>query len=216
MSRRPTTTEIRKETPKRLRNVDYRPREYLSEPEVERLVATALKEGHQRRQSKSQGRHRGNHSCRNALMVLLAFRHALRVSELVRLRWDDIDFREQTLHCRRLKNGIDGRHPLASRELKLLNRLKKEQPALRYVFMSERGSPITSSSFLKLIRRLGEQAGFDFPIHPHMLRHSLGTALVTKEIPIRNIQVFMGHRQIQNTIRYAALSPQPHRNYWSD
>ena len=216
MTRTRKTTVIRNETPKRRRNVDYRPREYLSETEVERLVSTALKEGHQRRQSKSQGRNRGAHSLRNALMVLLAFRHALRVSELISLRWDDIDFREQTLHCRRLKNGIDGRHPLGSRELKLLNRLRKEQVSLRYVFMSERGSPITSSSFLKLIRRLGEQSGFQFPIHPHMLRHSLGTALVSKEVPIRNIQVFMGHRQIQNTIRYAALSPQPHRNYWRD
>jgi type 1 fimbriae regulatory protein FimE len=140
----------------------------------------------------------------------------LRAGELVRLRWDDIDFHEQTIVCRRLKNGIDGVHPLGSRELKLLGRLKKQQAKSRYIFMSERGSPITTSSFLKLVRRLGEKCGFDFPLHPHMLRHSVGYVLVSKSVPIRNLQVFMGHRQIQNTTKYAQLSPQPFMNFWRD
>ena len=132
-------TENRKEArtdpsptlPRRLKNQDYRPREYLSEAEVERLISAALKEGHKRRQNRSQGRHQGDHSLRNATMVLVAYRHAFRPGELVRLRWDDIDWQTQTLHCRRLKNGIDSVHPLSTRELKFLRRLKKEQEPRR-------------------------------------------------------------------------------------
>jgi type 1 fimbriae regulatory protein FimE len=220
MSEAHSLTENRKEgkttRPKRLRNLDYRPREYLSENEVERLISVALREGHRRRQNKSQGRHKGNHSLRNALMIMMAFRHSFRAGELVRLRWDDVDFQEQTLHCRRLKNGIDGVHPLGSRELKLLGRLKKQQQPSRYIFMTERGSPITTSTFLKLVRRLGEDAGFDMPLHSHMLRHSTGHVLVSKYVPIRNLQMFMGHRQIQNTTKYAQLSPNPFKNFWKD
>src|SRR6266566_2241297 len=92
-------------TPRRLRNQDYRPREYLSESEVERLISAALKEGHRRRQNRSQGRQNGEHSLRNATMILMGYRHAFRPGELVRLRWDDIDWQTGTLHCRRLKNG---------------------------------------------------------------------------------------------------------------
>jgi type 1 fimbriae regulatory protein FimE len=201
--------------PRRLRNQDYRPREYLSENEVERLISAALNEGHRRRQNK-QGRQKGDHSLRNALMVMMAFRHSLRAGELVRLRWDDVDFREQTLHCRRLKNGIDGVHPLGSRELKLLGRLKKQQEPSRYIFMTERGSPITTSSFLKLVRRLGEECKFDMPLHSHMLRHSTAVTLLAKSVPIRNLQMYMGHKQIQNTTRYAQLTGQPFKNFWND
>jgi type 1 fimbriae regulatory protein FimE len=183
-------------TPRRLRNEDYRPREFLSEAEVERLISAALKEGHRRRQNQSQGRHGGVHSLRNATMILLCFKNALRTGELVRLRWDDIDWQTGTLHCRRLKNGIDSVHPLGTRELKFLKRLKKEQEPSRYMFLSERGSPITTSSFLKLIRRLGEAAGFDFPLHGHMLRHSAGHVLISKGVSIRALGLFMGHRQI--------------------
>jgi len=139
-------------------------------------------------------------------MVLLAYRHAFRPGELVRLRWDDIDWNTQTLHCRRLKNGIDSVHPLSTRELKFLRRLKKEQTPSRYLFMSERGSPITTDMFRKLVQRLGEVAGFDFALHPHMLRHSAGHVLVSKGVPIRALQLFMGHKQIQNTTKYAQLS----------
>jgi type 1 fimbriae regulatory protein FimE len=203
-------------TPRRLRNEDYRPREYLSESEVEKLISAALTEGHRRRRNRSQGRHGGVHSLRNATMILLCFKNALRTGELVRLRWDDIDWQTSTLHCRRLKNGIDSVHPLGTRELKFLKRLKKEQEPSRYIFLSERGSPITTSSFLKLVRRLGEVAGFDFPLHGHMLRHSAGHVLISKGVSIRALGLFMGHRQIQNTTKYAQLSPNPFKNFWKD
>jgi integrase len=215
-NRKEAKTEPSRSTPRRLRNQDYRPREYLAESEVERVISAALKEGHKRRQNRTQGRHQGDHSLRNATMVLVAYRHAFRPGELCRLRWDDIDWQTGTLHCRRLKNGIDSVHPLSTRELKFLRRLKKEQEPSRYVFMSERGSPITTDSFLKLVRRLGEAAGFDFALHPHMLRHSAGHVLVSKGVPIRALQLFIGHKQIQNTTKYAQLSPNPFKNFWKD
>jgi integrase len=219
-----STTENRKESKtnplathsRRRKNQDYRPREHLTESEVERLISAALKEGHKRRQDRTQGRHGGDHSLRNALMILVAYRHAFRPGELVRLRWDDIDWQTQTLCCRRLKNGIDSVHPLSTRVLKFLRRLKNGGEPSRYVFMSERGSPITTDMFRKLVQRLGEAAGFDFALHPHMLRHSAGHVLVSKGVPIRSLQLFMGHKQIQNTTKYAQLSPNPFKNFWKD
>jgi type 1 fimbriae regulatory protein FimE len=212
----PTPQNAARNLPRRLRNEDYRPREFLAEKEVEKLISEALREGHRRRQNGKQGRQNGTHALRNALMVLICYRHAFRAGELCRLRWDDIDWQISTLHCRRSKNGIDSVHPLTTRELKFLRRLKKEQEPSRYIFMSERGSPITTSSFLKLVRRLGEACKFDFPLHSHMLRHSTGHILISREVPIRSLQLFMGHRQIQNTTKYAQLSPNPFKNFWKD
>jgi integrase len=99
-------------TPRRGRNGDLRTREYLTEHEVERLIAAAK---------------RNRHGHRDATMVLVAYRHGLRVAELVDLRCDQVDFKTATLHVRRVKQGTPSTHPILGDELRALRRLQREQ-----------------------------------------------------------------------------------------
>src|SRR3954469_17974514 len=110
-------------------------------------------------------------------MILIAFRHGLRVSELISLQWSQIDLRTGTIAINRLKNGIATVHPLAGLELRALKRLKRENPGTRYVFISQRGTPMTRQNFNCLLAELGREAQIEIPIHPHMLRHSCGYKL---------------------------------------
>jgi integrase len=92
-------------------------------------------------------------------------------------------------------------------KIRALRRLQREQPPGPHVFTSERGGPMTPKSFHALIARLGERAGMPFPIHPHMLRHACGFALANAGHDTRALQAWLGHRNIQHTVRYTELSP---------
>src|SRR5262249_47793484 len=109
---------------------------------------------------------------RDATTVLLAFRHGFRASELCALRWDQVDLVHGRLHVSRLKNGMPSVHPLTGIELRALRRLKREQEPGRYVFMSERGAPMSAAGFRRMTERLGKAAKMPFNVHPHMLRHA--------------------------------------------
>src|SRR5262245_61406442 len=88
------------------------------------------------------------------------------------------------------------------------------QPPSPCVFCSERGGPIAAKSFHTLISRLGERAGMAFPIHPHMLRHGCGYALANAGHDTRAIQAWMGHKNIQHTVRYTELAPHRFKDFW--
>ena len=148
------STENRTVTPRRRPNADLRTREYLPEAEVARL-------------QKAAGNNRWGH--RDATMILVAYRHGLRVSELVDLRWNQIDFNAGTLAVRRAKRGTPATHPIRGDELRALRRLAREQdPKSPFVFTSERGAPFTTAGFARMVERAGESAGFKFKAHPHM------------------------------------------------
>jgi type 1 fimbriae regulatory protein FimB/type 1 fimbriae regulatory protein FimE len=188
--------------PRRQRNAEVRTREYLTDTEVERLIAAAKS-------------NRWGH--RDATMILLAYRHGLRVVELVTLRWDAIDFAHGRLHVSRVKGSAESVHPLSGRELRALRRLRREQdPESPFIFSSERGSPFTPAGFRKMIARLGVAAGFDFGVHPHMLRHACGYQLANRGVDTRSLQAYLGHRNIQHTVRYTELAPTRFKNFWSD
>jgi len=153
-------------TPTRLPNADLRTREYLTEAEVERLMTAARK-------------NRCGH--RDGTMILVAYRHGLRVSELVDLRWDQMDFRTAMLNVRRVKQGTPSTHPILGDELRALRRLQREQGVKSaFVFTSERGAPFDTAGFARMIERLGEEAKLGFKAHPHMLRHACGYALTNR------------------------------------
>src|SRR5262245_8258477 len=150
-------------------------------------------------------------------MVLVAYRRGLRAGELVSLRWDAIDFAHGRLHVRRLKGGSESVHPIAGRELRSLRRLKREQdPASPFIFTSERGAPFTPAGFRKLVARLGVAAKLKFPAHPHMLRHACGFHLANKGVDTRALQAYLGHRNIQHTVRYTELASTRFKNFWED
>ena len=148
-------------------------------------------------------------------MVLVAYRHGLRASELVDLRWDQADFKTATLHVRRVKKGTPSTHPILGDELRALRRLQREQePRSPFVFTSERGASFTTAGFARMIERAGEAAKLPFKAHPHMLRHACGYALANRGHDTRALQAYLGHKNIQHTVRYTELSPTRFKDFW--
>jgi integrase len=110
-------------------------------------------------------------------MILVTYRHGLRATEVCQLRWDQFDLKRGSLHVNRIKNGIKSVHPVGGEELRALRTLLREEPDSRYVFVSERGAPLTPEGFLKMVKRAGVAAKLPFGAPPHMLRHACGYKL---------------------------------------
>jgi type 1 fimbriae regulatory protein FimE len=188
--------------PKKPRNRDVRSREYLTDSEITQLMKAA--------------RNTGRHGHRDATMILIGYRHALRVSELVSLRWDAVDLGQGMLHVHRLKGGTPSTHPLRGPEIRALRRLMRGNPDTSYIFISERGGPLTDTSFRKIIARAGRNAKIRFPVHPHMLRHGCGFKLANDGQDTRSIQHYLGHKNIQHTVRYTELISNRFNTFFKD
>jgi type 1 fimbriae regulatory protein FimB/type 1 fimbriae regulatory protein FimE len=183
-------------------NAKYRSREHLTEREVERLIDAAKD-------------NRWGH--RDSTMVLLAYRHGLRASELVDLRWEQVDLENATLHVRRVKQGTPATHPLTGRELRALRKLQREQkPKSPFLFVSERGAPFSIRGFQAMVERAAEAANLGIKAHPHMLRHACGFKLANEGIDTRTIQAYLGHKSIQHTVRYTELAPTRFKSLFRD
>lgn len=188
--------------PRRRRNQEVRSREYLTAEEIEGVMKAAGGAG--------------RHGHRDATLVLLAYRHGLRVSELVGLRWDQVDLKQGLLHVARRKNGTPSTHPLRGPEIRALRRLERDYPETQYVFVSERKGPMTPSNVRKMIARAGTAARIPFPVHPHMLRHACGFKLANDGQDTRAVQHYLGHRNIQHTVRYTELAAGRFNGFWQD
>ena len=175
-------------------------RKYLTVAEVERLRAAAIKSS--------------RYGHRDATMILLAFRHGLRAAELCDLQWHQVELTSGHLHVHRLKNGTPSVHPLQGEELRALRRLQRDSKATSHVFTTERGGPMTAKGFNTLFGRIGERARMPFKVHPHMLRHGCGFALANAGHDTRSLQAYLGHKNIQHTVRYTELAPERFRNFW--
>jgi type 1 fimbriae regulatory protein FimB/type 1 fimbriae regulatory protein FimE len=194
----PPTVKRTVDTPKRRPNAELRPREHLTEREVAVLVEVAK---------------RNRWGQRDSTMLLIAFRHGLRASELCELQWSDVEFETGTLHLRRAKGGSTGTHPLLGDELRALRALQRDAKS-PFIFVSERGAPFTVSGLQKMVERTGIEAKMPFKVHPHMLRHATGYALANKGTDTRTLQAYLGHRSIQSTVRYTELAPGRFKNLW--
>jgi type 1 fimbriae regulatory protein FimE len=188
--------------PRRQRNAEVRAREHLTPEEISKLLMAA--------------RRTGRNSSRDEALVLVTFRHGLRVSELVALRWDQVELKAGLLHVTRRKNGTPSTHPLQGDELRTLRALRRDWPDSPFLFASERGGPMTDSNVRKLISRLGLAAKLGFPAHPHQLRHACGYALVQQGHDTRRIQLWLGHKNITHTVRYTVLSDAPFKDFWRE
>ena len=153
---------------------------------------------------------------RDQSLLLLMYRHGLRVSEAVALRWEQVDLKTGLLHVHRLKNGVPSTHPLRGPELRALRQLRREWPEFPYLFATERGGPMTTSNVRKLIARAGESAALPFSVHPHMLRHACGFKLANDGHDTRSLQHYLGHKNITHTVRYTELAPDRFRTFWRD
>ena len=188
--------------PQKIANIERRAREFLTPNEIDQLIDAAKK--------------LGRHGHRDASMILLAYRHGLRVSELVSLRWQQIDLTTGLMQVNRLKNGLNSVHPLFGPELRALRKIKRAYPQTDYVFISERGSPMIDSTFRKIVARAGIEAKLGLPIHLHMLRHSTGYKLANDNQDTRTIQQYLGHKNIRHTVIYTELSSEKFTNLWPD
>ena len=148
-------------------------------------------------------------------MILLAYRHGLRVSELVDLRWDQIDFNHATLHVRRAKKGTPATHPIIGDEMRALRRLQREQDPQLAVRVHQRTRlAVHHSGLCPALERAGEAAKLGFKVHPHMLRHACGFALANAGHDTRALQAYLGHKNIQHTVRYTELAPGRFKDFW--
>jgi len=193
---------VNRKVPLRRKNAEYRSREYLTEQEVEQLIEAAGKVG--------------RHGHRDSTLILLSYRHGLRVTELVSLRWEQVDLKQGLMHVNRLKHGNPSVHPLRGPELRALRRLQRDYSMMPYVFSSERKAPLTSDAIRKILGRAGREAKLPFTVHPHMLRHACGYKLAQTGQDTRAIQHYLGHKNIQHTVRYTQLSPDRFKEFWKD
>ena len=198
----PHKTNSRPPPPRRRRNIELRSREYLTPKEVAELTKAAGSVGRNRHRDKS--------------LILVGYRHALRVSELVSLRWDQIDLANKVIHVNRIKRGTPSLHPLQDNVIKALHTIQREPTTSSYVFVNNRGLQLSASTVRKITARAGVIAGFAFSVHPHMLRHACGFYLANKGFDTRAIQHYMGHRNIQHTVRYTELTTERFKGFWAD
>jgi integrase len=183
--------------------VDARAKNFLTEAEMENVLKVARK---------------GRHSIRNFAMLLLAFRHGLRVSELIDMRMADVDLDTGRLFVRRLKGSLSTSQPLEGDEIRALRawlRQRINAPCCNspLVFLSERG-PMTRQAFNYICAEIGKRARLSIKVHPHMLRHSCGFALANKGSDTRLIQDFLGHRNIRHTQTYTRTAAVRFEGLW--
>jgi integrase len=191
----------------RKKGVQYkqvRPREWLTASEVKAMMSAVKK-------------HNRN-GLRDATMILMAYVHGLRATELLKLTWAQLDFssRNPCINVLRLKKSKDGTHPLIGDEteaLRKLDRMRRDSP---YVFVTSSGNRMTIQAFWKIIKRAGEKVGMPFPVHPHMLRHACGHRLVNSGRDTRSMQDWLGHKNIRHTEHYSELAPDRFRGFWPE
>lgn len=188
--------------PVKRRNIEKRSREYLTAPEVKLLVDAA--------------KNVGRHGARDALLILMTYRHALWVGEVVDLKWDQLDLDNAKMHVNRLKNGEPSVHFLEGDEIRALRKLRRSYPESAFVFCSERQGPLSLNAVHKLVVRAGKLANLELSVHPHMLRHGKGYQLASKGVDTRAIQAYLGHKNIQHTVLYTKLDPARFKGFGKD
>jgi type 1 fimbriae regulatory protein FimB len=180
--------------------VDGREKNFLTESEMRQMLESSR---------------RGRHGVRDHLMVLLAYRHGLRVSELIDVRLSDLDLEAKIIYIRRCKGSLSTNQPLQADETEAIYawlpiRGGTDSP---YLFLGERG-PLTRQAVNYLFSEIGKRAGIPVHVHPHMIRHSTGYALANKGFDTRLIQDYLGHRNITHTVKYTRISAARFENLW--
>lgn len=155
---------------------------------------------------------------RDRCLLLLMFRHGLRVSEACRLKLEQVNTQSRQLHIVRLKHGLPTSQPLRGDELKVIRAWLKQRarmkPTGKAFFVSEQRRPLHRSTVNLMLDTCSKAAALPFSAHPHMLRHACGFALADQGADTRLIQDYLGHRNIQHTVRYTAANPARFEKLW--
>ena len=190
-------------TTKASETIDQNAKNFLTSSEMKKFLAAARK---------------SRHGVRNFCLILTAYRHGLRVSELVDIRLKDLDLETGRLFVRRLKGSLSTHQPIEGDELRAIRAWLREREnypnaSSNYLFLSERG-PMTRQSINYLVEKTGIRAKLNFKINPHMLRHSTGYYLANKGCDTRLIQDYLGHRNITHTVRYTRTAAHRFEGLW--
>ncbi|HEY0101417.1 MAG TPA: tyrosine-type recombinase/integrase [Pyrinomonadaceae bacterium] len=194
------TKRVKKPVPQA---VDRKGKDFLTEGEMKRMLDAA------------KG---GRYGVRDYLLLLMAYRHGLRVSELIDLRLKDLDLDTSRLYVRRKKGSLSTHQPIEGDELRALRawlraRSLREDARSPYLFLSERG-PFTRQAVNYIVSQAGGRARLPFRVHPHMLRHSTGFYLANKGFDTRLIQDYLGHRNIAHTVKYTRTAAGRFEGLW--
>ena len=171
-------------------------------------------------QAMMQAARQGPTGERDYCLILLAFRHGMRISELLDLHYHDLDLNEGRVNVRRLKNGFSTIHPLRFDEREAIERWSlvragwKAADKTDALFISRRGTALSRQQAYRIIRSAGEKAGTVTQTHPHMLRHACGYELAERGTDTRLIQDYLGHRNIRHTVRYTASNAARFAGIW--
>lgn len=197
------TEKPERQSPNSRKYSEVRTREHLLPEEVS-AMRSAIKKS------------KGSHAHRDSTLILLIYRHGLRVAEVASLRWEQIDWNGGTIYVKRVKKGIPSVQPLSGLEIRSLRQLQRDYPASPYIFQSSRRGPLAHDKIAGIVDRAGELAGLPFPVHAHMLRHGTGYYLANRGIDTRTIQSYLGHKNIQHTVRYTELASTKFQGLWDD
>lgn len=185
---------------KRTTDHHERGKDFLTADEIDRLF---------------KGSRSSRHGVRNHLLLMMMYRHGLRVSEAITIKLSDVDLKRSRLWVRRLKNGLSVEQPIPGDELRAIKRyLKQRDDQLPWLFISEREQPMTRRSVNYLIEAAAQRAGLD-GVHPHMLRHSCGFYLADQGYDLRLIQDYLGHRDPKHTVHYTRIAGSRFQGLWA-
>jgi len=191
-TKKSTYVGVRHAPPRKKSAPDLLNRDHLSPDDVLAMITRA--------------RDSGVHGLRNALLILLTYTHALRVSEVLELRWSDVDLDNLSIKVSRMNNGVPSVHALNAQEAGWLLRLRRAESSSAYIFCSSKGSPLTRRTVHFIVSRVAESAGIVGPVHPHMLRHARAFHLASTGIEVSKLRKILGHRNVQHTQKYTQQS----------